>query len=199
MDAKRMKMKACLVGEASVGKTALVRRFVLDQFDEKYVQTLGTKIYKRAMTLTRGGASIAVDMTIWDIMGQKGFRELLKDAYFIGAHGILAVADVTRAATLADLQGWIDNVREIAGPVPIVLLANKWDLQGQAEVHEEEIARVAKSYDAPHYFVSAKTGDHVADVFQALADRIATSRVPEPAAEGEASPSQHRTGGRGRT
>src|SRR3990170_1127435 len=34
MDAKRMKMKICLVGEAAVGKTSLIRRFVLDDLDD---------------------------------------------------------------------------------------------------------------------------------------------------------------------
>ena len=36
MEVKRMKVKVCLVGEAAVGKTSLIRRFVLDNFDDKY-------------------------------------------------------------------------------------------------------------------------------------------------------------------
>src|SRR3990170_3177178 len=35
MDARRMKVKICLVGEAAVGKTSLIRRFVLEDFDDK--------------------------------------------------------------------------------------------------------------------------------------------------------------------
>ena len=188
MDAKRMKMKACLVGEASVGKTALVRRFVLDQFDGAYVQTLGTRIYKREITVRHGKGSLAVDMTVWDIMGQKGFRELLKDAYFIGAHGVLAVADVTRASTLADLKGWIQNVHEIAGQVPVVLLANKWDLRENAEVGELQIAETAESFGARPFLVSAKTGDNVAAAFQELADRIASARLRGAADDVETQP-----------
>ena len=34
MEVKRMKMKVCLVGEAAVGKTSLIRRFVLDDFEQ---------------------------------------------------------------------------------------------------------------------------------------------------------------------
>ena len=47
MDVRRMKMKVCLVGEAAVGKTSLIRRFVLDDFDDKYIQTLGTRVSKK--------------------------------------------------------------------------------------------------------------------------------------------------------
>ncbi|HYS71238.1 MAG TPA: GTP-binding protein, partial [Thermoplasmata archaeon] len=33
-----------MAGEAGVGKTSLIRRYVLDEFDDRYVATLGTKI-----------------------------------------------------------------------------------------------------------------------------------------------------------
>ena len=38
---KRLKAKICLVGEHGVGKTSLVRRYVLDEFDDRYIVTLG--------------------------------------------------------------------------------------------------------------------------------------------------------------
>src|SRR5712691_8911159 len=92
MEVKRMKVKVCLIGEAAVGKTSLIRRFVLDNFDDKYIQTLGTKVSKKELVSPSPDASgeLKIDMTIWDIMGQKGFRELLKEAYFYGAREILA-------------------------------------------------------------------------------------------------------------
>src|SRR5437867_6419003 len=91
MEVKRMKVKVCLVGEAAVGKTSLIRRFVLENFDDKYIQTLGTKVSKKELTSRSpdGSGELKIDMTIWDIMGQKGFRKLLKEAYFYGAPGSL--------------------------------------------------------------------------------------------------------------
>src|SRR2546422_8044068 len=87
-----MKVKVCLVGEAAVGKTSLIRRFVLENLDDKYIQTIGTKVSKKELTSSSpdGSGELKIDMTIWDIMGQKGFRELLKEAYFYGARGILS-------------------------------------------------------------------------------------------------------------
>ena len=179
MDVKRMKMKICLVGEAAVGKTALIRRFVLDDFDDKYIQTLGTKVSKKEMSVLYpdGGTELKVDMTIWDIMGQKGFRELLKEAYFYGAKGILAVCDITRRSTLDDLDDWIEAVYSITGRIPIQFLANKVDLKDRAEFGESEIRQGTRAYDSPSSFTSAKTGENVEAGFQSLAERVVKERL----------------------
>jgi small GTP-binding protein len=178
MDLRRMKMKICLVGEAAVGKTSLIRRFVLDDFDDKYIQTLGTKVSKKEVTIPSpaGNGELKVDMTIWDIMGQKGFRELLKEAYFYGAKGILAVCDVTRRATLDDLDDWIEGVYSVTGKIPIQFLANKWDLRDRADFKETEIKQAIRAYESPYVLTSAKTGENVESGFQSLAERVAKDR-----------------------
>jgi small GTP-binding protein len=185
MEVRRMKMKICLVGEAAVGKTSLIRRFVLDDFDDKYIQTLGTKVSKKEMTVStpEGGYDLKIDMTIWDIMGQKGFRELLKEAYFYGAKGIIAVCDVTRRATLDDLDDWIEGVYSVTGKVPIQFLANKVDLKDRAEFGEAEIQQATRAYGSPSSFTSAKTGENVESGFQSLAERVAKERLTKVAQE----------------
>nr|AKQ03959.1 small GTP-binding protein [uncultured euryarchaeote Rifle_16ft_4_minimus_39] len=185
MEVRRMKMKICLVGEAAVGKTSLIRRFVLDDFDDKYIQTLGTKVSKKELSLANpvGGSELKVDMTIWDIMGQKGFRELLKEAYFYGAKGIIAVCDVTRRSTLDDLDDWIEGVYSVTGKVPIQFLANKVDLKDKTEFGDSEIQQAIRAYDSPSFFTSAKTGENVEAGFQSLAERVAKERLSKTAPE----------------
>ena len=173
-----MKIKVCLVGEAAVGKTSLIRRFVLDDFDDKYIQTLGTKVSKKELTVTGSDHELVkIDMTIWDIMGQKGFRELLKEAYFYGAKGVIAVAEITRKTTLDDLDDWIEGVYSVTGKIPIQFMANKWDLKDQAEITEEDLTQATKAYDSPYFLTSAKTGENVETAFQNLAQRIASDKL----------------------
>src|SRR2546422_9056104 len=92
-ETRRMKTKVCLVGEAAVGKTSLVRRYVLDQFEDKYITTLGAKVSKKEVELdiAERGLHVQLDITIWEIMGEKGFRDLMKDEFFYGAKGIRAM------------------------------------------------------------------------------------------------------------
>ncbi|MFQ5910048.1 MAG: Rab family GTPase, partial [Thermoplasmata archaeon] len=125
VETRRLKSKVCLVGEKAVGKTSLIKRYVLNTFDDRYITTIGTKVSKKELELEGKDIRVQLDMTIWDIMGEKGFRELLKDAYFYGADGVLAVADLTRKKSLADLDDWIDSTIKEAGKIPVIIAVNK--------------------------------------------------------------------------
>ena len=170
---KHMKSKICLVGEATVGKTSLVRRYVLDEFHDGYIQTLGTKVSKKVVQVASPEETIQVDMSIWDIMGQPGFLNLLSDSYFAGAHGILAVADFTRKATQDRLEPWIRNVRQVAGAVPVLLAVNKVDLVAGGEHGAPEISEAATRYANGCVATSAKTGENVEAAFRQLAALVA--------------------------
>ena len=43
--------KICLLGDGEVGKTSLIRRYVLDLFDDQYIQTFGAKVSKKVLDL----------------------------------------------------------------------------------------------------------------------------------------------------
>ncbi len=173
MDRQKMKVKICLVGEGAVGKTCLIRRFIQDQFDDRYISTLGAKVSKKEIRVDGPNGGMDVDMTIWDIMGEKGFRELLKEAYFHGAQGVLAVCDITRKETLDDLGDWVAAVIKVTGNVPIEFLANKSDLKDQIVVSRADIQNAAQSHGAPYLYTSAKTGENVEVAFAKLAQMIA--------------------------
>jgi small GTP-binding protein len=179
-----MKMKVCLVGEPAAGKTSLVRRFVFNTFDPKYFSTIGTNIWKKKLQLTHplNNDTFDVDMIVWDIMGQKQFRDLLRDAYFFGAKGVIVVCDSSRRETFDKLVHWIEAVTEITGDIPKFLIANKIDL-GNLSFEESEMEEIAKSYDSPYQMTSAKTGEFVEEVFTSLATRIVQRRFDDAQAD----------------
>ncbi len=173
-----MKAKVCLVGEHAVGKTSLIRRFVLDEFDDRYIVTLGAKVSKKEISLqTPHGVPVHMDMTIWDIMGSKGFRELLREAYFHGAQGILATCDITRYETLEDLDSWVESVFRTVGEIPVVFAINKSDLKDQSAFGEEQIKLATEGFDSPFFYTSARTGENVEGLFRALAITIAQNSL----------------------
>ncbi|HEY5539071.1 MAG TPA: Rab family GTPase [Thermoplasmata archaeon] len=179
----RMKTKVCLVGEAAVGKTSLVRRYIVDEFEDRYITTLGAKVSKKELAFpgNNGNPEVRMDMTIWDIMGEKGFRDLLKEAFFHGAKGILAVCDITRYSTLKELDDWVQSVFNVVGEIPVVYAVNKVDLTDEVMVMygDREIQQSTRAFDAPYFFTSARSGDHVNDSFHALGS-AAVARANRP-------------------
>ncbi len=175
----RMMAKAVLVGDKAVGKTSLIRRYVLDQFDDRYLLTLGAKVTKKVeeVAVPERSTKAVLELNVWDIMGQTGFRELAKEAYFHGARGILAVADLTRKSTLDGIGDWIKAVQDVTGPVPLVLLANKVDLPKLATVTPAQVADVAHGLRCASFLTSAKTGENVEAAFRQLAGLIVRKYV----------------------
>ncbi len=172
LKSKKIKTKICLIGEKAVGKTSLIRRYVMNMFDDRYITTIGTKVSKKEVIVQKPehGLEARIDMTIWDIMGEKGFRELLKEAYFYGANGILAVADITREKTLSDLDDWIDSTMKTAGKIPLLIAINKIDLEEAVQVGDKEILQLARAFNCPYIYTSAKTSDNVEDAFHTLGE-----------------------------
>jgi len=172
---KHVKAKVCLVGDVAVGKTSLIKRFVQDEFDDRYIATVGTKVTKKPVEMMWRGAPATLDLMVWDIMGEKGFRVLLRDAYFEGSHGVIAVCDLTRKDTFYDLNNWVQMIRKQVGNVPLVFLGNKMDLGERLVVTEDELARMGAIHNASQFLASAKTGAGVNEAFKVLADAIGRS------------------------
>jgi len=87
-----MKAKMALVGDSGVGKTSLIRRFVLNVFTDEYINTLGTKVSKIELIIPHGtDFEVRMALSIFDIMGQPGFSELVKETFFHNCQGIIAV------------------------------------------------------------------------------------------------------------
>ena len=178
-----MKAKICLVGEHGVGKTSLIRRYILDEFDDRYITTLGAKVSKKEFDLElEDNSRVLMDMTIWDIMGSKGFRELLREAYFHGAQGILAVCDVTREETLADLDAWVESVFRTVGQIPVVFAVNKSDLRHKARFGDDELKQATEAFDATYFYTSAKKDENVRESFETLARIVFEKHVGEKVA-----------------
>lgn len=170
---KYFRRKICLLGDGGVGKTSLIRRFVEDIFDDKYVTTLGTKVTMKELNIDspQNKQSLKMTLMIWDIMGQKELKRLLI-SFYKGAKGALIVADITRKETLESIKDWIQSLHNCVGKVPVLFLLNKSDLMDQTRIKQDEVMDLAKKHGTSFLFTSAKTGKNVDKAFVRLSKML---------------------------
>ena len=122
--------KMCVIGEAAVGKTSVIRRFVLDKFDDRYISTIGTKTSAKDIQITIDEEEVQLKLQIWDVLGLRCFSNLQKSTYK-GSKGAFIVLDITRKGTLRSLEDWLLSLYRVAGEIPVIVLANKNDLKAE--------------------------------------------------------------------
>lgn len=191
-EVERFKAKICLLGDPSVGKTSLIRKFVMDKFSDDYISTIGTKVTKRETKVYRGDTVYELTLMIWDVEGlQKNLDKNLKDfqkfipkGYLGNSEGIIIVFDLTRFETLKSVKGWYkDLTKEVGKDIPCVLLGNKNDRKHSIHVTDGDIKNIAGQLGFPYYKTSAKTGENVALAFNKIGDEIITRATGKPAAQ----------------
>jgi small GTP-binding protein len=173
MDSLQEYRKKCiLIGDTAVGKTSLIRRLVVDFFDDKYITTIGTKITVKDMHIAIDQELVHLKFQIWDILGQKGYTNLYHSS-FKGAHGVIFVADITRMETFDSIETyWIPHVQEIIGDVPFIIMANKSDLIKGTDFNRKELKVFASKYKVPYFLTSAKNGENVNKGFNSLGTKM---------------------------
>src|SRR5207245_7975180 len=88
---RRMKAKLALMGEGGVGKTSLIRRFVLNEYKDNYFQTFGTQGSKVELTFPPGATTeVRLDRWTLAILGQRGSRDLSGGTNSIGSRALMA-------------------------------------------------------------------------------------------------------------
>lgn len=95
-------VKIVIIGEAGVGKTSLMSKFVSNTFSDQIQPTIGCDIQHKPMTVE----GQKVDVKLWDTAGFERFQTMLP-LYYRGCHGAILVYDVTRRETFNKLRDWL--------------------------------------------------------------------------------------------
>lgn len=185
----KVKGKICLLGDCAVGKTSLIRRFVYDKFDSKYITTIGAKISQKSMYLSVPECDTRVELTlmIWDIMGRDAdnlsstlltYQHFIPPTnYFHNAKAAVIVCDITREDTFKHMGKWVLYLYKITGKIPIMFTGNKIDLDKETDFKFTQIPGFAKSFDGDGILTSAKTGKNVEKMFKVIGEKIVNNAI----------------------
>ena len=161
MDSAPKKLKVVFCGDAGVGKTALLKRYTADVFDQFTNATTAVKPVMASLDIIESEPRVTNPVQLWDTPGQDALGSLTT-LHYRGADGALACYDVSRPATLSRLSKWLDEVRAHApAGVVVAVIANKCDLVGDSGEHLEALRKglsFAQSNGCLFFETSAKWG-----------------------------------------
>lgn len=86
-----------------------------------------------------------------------------------GSNGAIIMYDITDLNTFKHVPKWGQIIRESAGDIPILLIANKLELEQSREVSRKEGFEVVEKYNLSAFIeISTKTGKNVNKTFEDL-------------------------------
>ena len=161
-------LKYIIIGDAAVGKSNLLLRYVHGQFKPEYQLTIGVEF---------GAKNIEIDskifrIQIWDTAGQENFRSITR-AYYKNSVCALVVYDISSRDSFNNVMSWIEDCRnQSPKTIFIVLVGNKCDLEDKRQVTYEEGKELADKNELLFFESSAKDGINVDDIFVNSAKEI---------------------------
>jgi small GTP-binding protein len=171
---KDFKFKIIVVGDPSVGKTTLIRKYTTGGFQKDYIATLGAQFSNYEENLE----GKKVRLFIWDIAGQETF-ELMRQKFYKGSSGAIIVFShaPNELKSYDHIEKWLKELKKYCGDIPIALFGNKMDLIDEDELVSNEdkvtsdfnITKLVNGHNMIEYFkTSALTGHGVIKAFQKL-------------------------------
>ncbi|XP_052777653.1 ras-related protein Rap-2b-like [Mya arenaria] len=168
-DSIKQNYRVVVMGTAGVGKSSIISKFMHDKFTESHKETI-EELHRHRMQFE----SVSVDIDILDTAGSHQFPAMRKLAIATG-DAFLLVFSVNDPESFETVKNLRDEIRlqKQTGQYSIVVVANKTDLDAD-ESHSHAVTESVVCMDWEEKFVntSAKTGDNIDIVFQALENKI---------------------------
>mmetsp|Transcript_25423 Transcript_25423/g.51303 ORF Transcript_25423/g.51303 Transcript_25423/m.51303 type:complete len:222 (+) Transcript_25423:141-806(+) len=153
-------VKVIILGDSAVGKSKLVERYLIDDYNPRRLSTHALTLYRKSVAI--GGENSTVEVDFWDTAGQEKFNSL-HPSYYYKAHVCIMVFDVTRKQTYINLKHWYKELRTYCPNIPCILVANKVDVDYMVTRKDFKFPR---EHNIPFFFVSSADGTNVVKVFE---------------------------------
>ena len=170
--------KIVYLGDPSVGKTSLRKRFMGLSFNEQYLPTIGVDISVYNLKVD----SNVLKFLLFDLAGQVWFKDVRKD-FYIGANGAFVIFDLTNYQSFYNVSNWIKEYwRNTRWGNPFIMIGNKKDLVNERQVPLDVVKEYIETFEEKTGYridyieTSAKTGENVAKAFNLIVKKIALAK-----------------------
>ncbi|KAH3765380.1 Ras GTPase [Pelomyxa schiedti] len=169
-------IKIVIMGGGGVGKSALTIQYIQNHFIDEYDPTIEDSYRKQVV--------IDDHTSLLDILDTAGQEEYsaMRDQYMRTGQGFLVVYSITSRSSFEEIVSMREQVLRVKDidRVPMVLVANKNDLEAERRVATGEGAELARSWGIPFLETSAKTRLNVEAAFAQIVREVRNSLAPTP-------------------
>ncbi|RKF59956.1 Septum-promoting GTP-binding protein 1 [Erysiphe neolycopersici] len=181
-------IKVGMVGDAQIGKTSLMVKYVEGSWDEDYIQTLGVNFMEKTINIR----NTEITFSIWDLGGQREFVNMLP-LVCNDAVAILFMFDLTRKSTLNSIKEWYRQGRGFNKTAIPFLVGTKYDhFVNFPREDQEEIStqarRFAKAMRASLIFSSTSHSINVQKIFKIVLSKAFDLKCTIPEIENVGEP-----------
>jgi GTP-binding protein of the ras superfamily involved in termination of M-phase len=169
---KKVVVKVGMVGDAQIGKTSLMVKYVEGNFNEDYIQTLGVNFMEKTIALR----NTDITFSIWDLGGQQEYLHMLP-LVCNDAVALLFMFDLSRKSTLTSVKNWYKQARILNKTATPFLIGTKFDYFANLKQEEKveittQAQKFAKAMKAPLIFCSASHSINVQKIFKVVLSKV---------------------------
>ncbi|EAY13561.1 small GTP-binding protein, putative [Trichomonas vaginalis G3] len=171
-----MPNKVIFLGDAGVGKTKVIQRYICGKFDN---------VTKPTLVMDNASISVRVDnqnvpLEVWDTAGQEAYRSIVL-TYLRNVSLAVLMFDVSNNVTFTNVDEWYKLIRAHSTPdCPIILVGNKYDLF-KDQINLEDVEVWITDHNAKLAYTSALSGEGINELFHEIASTILDSTIQEAA------------------
>ena len=160
------KLKIILLGEKGVGKSSLIKRYVMNTF-KLSDNSDDLEIKKKILDIDD---NTSAELSIYDTTNEEKLGKITKN-YYRDSHGAIVVFDLTNKISFNKVKYWLKEINSNSPrDVVVCLLGNIADLTVDRNVPYEDAKEIAG--DNLYYEVSSKTGNNVSLAFEQITYEI---------------------------
>ncbi len=158
------KVKLMIIGDSSVGKSSLLKKYCKNEFSNSYITTVGIDFQVKILTIN----NIKIKIQIWDTAGEERYRVVAKN-YFNTSDGFIIMYDITNRESFDSVSNWVEQIKESTPNYKkSVIFGNKSDLNKLRDVQINEGKELAKKHDFKFFETSAKDGSNLNEGIESL-------------------------------
>lgn len=169
------KMNLIILGDAAIGKTSVLRNVEKREFVDSHLKTIAVDFVLTEYFNEEDDRRIPVK--IWDTAGQEKFRNITYQ-FYRQADGIMVGCDITNERSFRAINNWIQSIYKVkSADTPVVLFANKIDLEEERVVSKDDIQALAEQHKMNLHHTSAKTGFGVSEMVNDVLTQVYMTQI----------------------